>query len=263
MDTKVCTKCKKELPATNECFHVERSCRDGLQGKCKECRKQYYRENKERIKQYRKQWIQENKEHHKQCQKQWIRENKEQRKEYQKQYRQENKERLKQHQKQYRQENKERIVRRNKQYYQENKERIKQYQKQWIRENKEYCVAMNQKRVARLKQLPANLMAREWIYIKDIFNHSCAYCGKHSQKLHQEHFIPLSKNGEYTKHNIIPACKSCNSSKNDKLFQEWYPEQPFYSKERERFIYEHFAKMAQEDGKGNTYSLLMQAEVRV
>ena len=32
-------------------------------------------------------------------------------------------------------------------------------------------------------------------------------------KLEQEHVIPLSKGGALTLHNIVPACRSCNSKK--------------------------------------------------
>jgi 5-methylcytosine-specific restriction endonuclease McrA len=56
------------------------------------------------------------------------------------------------------------------------------------------------------------------------FNNSCAYCGisneecldKTGKSLEQEHIIPISKKGGYTKNNIIPACKSCNNSKSNK-----------------------------------------------
>ena len=36
--TKICTKCKRELPATTEFFHRSRGFKDGLKYKCKECR---------------------------------------------------------------------------------------------------------------------------------------------------------------------------------------------------------------------------------
>ncbi len=56
------------------------------------------------------------------------------------------------------------------------------------------------------------------------------------KRLEQEHFVPISSNGPYTANNIIPACKSCNSSKRDSDFFSWYPKQPFYSKRREAKI---------------------------
>lgn len=96
-----------------------------------------------------------------------------------------------------------------------------------------------QKRKALKKSLPHNLTAEQWKAIKKEFNNQCCYCGKKDKKLTQEHFIPLTKGGEYTINNIIPACKSCNSSKNNKDFFDWYPKQPFYSKEREQKILDY------------------------
>lgn len=79
------------------------------------------------------------------------------------------------------------------------------------------------------------LTTEQWVNCKKEFNNNCAYCGK-KRKLTQDHFIPLSKNGEYSINNIIPVCSSCNSSKLDNNFFEWYPKQPFYSKSREKRI---------------------------
>jgi 5-methylcytosine-specific restriction endonuclease McrA len=86
-----------------------------------------------------------------------------------------------------------------------------------------------------LRSLPHTLTDAEWEEIKRHFGHKCAYCGK-KRPLQREHFIPLSKGGEYTHNNIIPACAECNWSKLDRDFNEWYPAQPFYSEARERRI---------------------------
>ncbi len=59
------------------------------------------------------------------------------------------------------------------------------------------------------------------------------------QRLHQDHFIPLTKGGGYTKENIIPACRSCNASKQNADFEEWYPQYEYYSKEREQKILDY------------------------
>lgn len=75
----------------------------------------------------------------------------------------------------------------------------------------------------------------QWEEIKKHFDYKCAYCGK-DLPLAQEHFLALSKEGEYTLNNIIPSCKSCNSSKATKDFFKWYPNYKNYSKKRERAI---------------------------
>jgi hypothetical protein len=42
----------------------------------------------------------------------------------------------------------------------------------------------------------------------------CAYCGKYADTV--DHIIPRSKGGADVAENIVPCCKSCNSSKKDK-----------------------------------------------
>ena len=69
----------------------------------------------------------------------------------------------------------------------------------------------------------------------EYFNNSCAYCGAKCE-LEQEHFIPVTKGGEYTKNNIITACRSCNASKGNRDFDEWYKNKDFYNKDRENKI---------------------------
>ena len=82
----------------------------------------------------------------------------------------------------------------------------------------------------------SDLTTKEWDNIQTYFDFKCAYCGKGSVQLTQDHVIPLSKGGNYTKSNIIPACRTCNAKKNNKLIDEWYSKQKFYSKNREEKI---------------------------
>jgi hypothetical protein len=94
------------------------------------------------------------------------------------------------------------------------------------------------RRNARKHGLPATFTYEQWINSKNIFNNCCAYCGI-NEILTQDHFTPLSKRGEYTVNNIIPVCHTCNSDKRDLDFFEWYPQQKFYSKQREQRILEY------------------------
>lgn len=48
------------------------------------------------------------------------------------------------------------------------------------------------------------------------FNGCCAYCGVKSDKMEMDHVIPLSRGGQHTKSNIVPACFNCNRSKGAK-----------------------------------------------
>jgi endonuclease I len=75
----------------------------------------------------------------------------------------------------------------------------------------------------------------QWEETLQYFECKCAYCGE-EKKLTYDHFHPFSKGGDFGYGNVIPCCTSCNSSKNNKLFNEWYPKQDFYNKQQETYI---------------------------
>lgn len=104
-------------------------------------------------------------------------------------------------------------------------------------------ISENRRRYQKSK-LDKSLTSKEWNECKKFFNNECAYCGRKMNNLTQDHFIPLSKDGEYSKKNIIPSCRSCNSRKNNKDFYEWYKEDIHYSKERLNKIEEYFRSLA-------------------
>ena len=235
---KVCSKCGIEKKSTNEFFSIKRDSKDGLKTDCKSCQALYRENNKERYAEYHKRYQQVNKESILERTKQYHKENKEHKNEYNKQYYKDNKESFAEQSKQYQQENKERLAEYNKQYRKNNKELLAEYKKQYSQENPEKCVIYKQRREARKRQLDSTLTFEQWENIKQDFNHKCAYCGK-EDKLQQEHLLPLSKGGEYTHNNIIPACGSCNSGKGNKLFHEWYPKYKHYSKKREKQLLQY------------------------
>lgn len=55
-----------------------------------------------------------------------------------------------------------------------------------------------------------------------LLDSSCEYCGS-TDEITIEHRIPLIKGGSHTLDNLTSACKSCNSSKQDKTLEEWCP----------------------------------------
>lgn len=76
--------------------------------------------------------------------------------------------------------------------------------------------ARTQRRRAVLQGVSATLTEQEWQQILSAHNHQCAYCGCSGIKLEQDHVLAISKGGEHTKENVVPACKPCNSSKRDR-----------------------------------------------
>lgn len=58
--------------------------------------------------------------------------------------------------------------------------------------------------------------AEDWLEIVRQHKNRCHYCGK-KRVLTLDHVIPLSKGGLHVIENIVPACRSCNSKKKDKM----------------------------------------------
>lgn len=207
MDTKRCSKCNEELDIS--CFTIKNDAKDGLQGHCKECRKQ-------RGEQYRK----ENKEHIVELAKQHYQANKTQKAEYQRKYRDANPSKNAEYQRKY---------------YESNKPRCAERLRQWQLNNPDKVRQSNQKRRSIKLDILATFTIKEWERVRGHFGNRCAYCGK-KKPLTQDHFYPLSKDGEYAKENIVPACTSCNCSKSNKLFSDWYQTFKYYNVQRERKI---------------------------
>jgi hypothetical protein len=62
-----------------------------------------------------------------------------------------------------------------------------------------------------------DLTDEQWIALKAAWI-GCAYCGVKDKPLQRDCVLPLSRGGRYTLDNIVPACRSCNTSKcNDEV----------------------------------------------
>ena len=62
---------------------------------------------------------------------------------------------------------------------------------------------------------------QEWLDTLELFNNCCAYCLRSDVKVEIDHFMPLSRGGKHTADNLVPACRSCNSSKGNRLISVW------------------------------------------
>jgi len=102
-----------------------------------------------------------------------------------------------------------------------------EYNKKWVRDNPEKIQAKSQRSHYRRKTLEKNyintLTSKEWLDILEVYNYRCAYCDVEFDCENlptRDHIIPLTKGGNNVKENIIPACRSCNSKKNNKLYSK-------------------------------------------
>lgn len=60
--------------------------------------------------------------------------------------------------------------------------------------------------------------------IEELFGGICAYCDRKATSW--DHFIPVSRGGQTIPGNMLPACGSCNSRKNDMDPLEWLDKIP-------------------------------------
>ena len=62
-----------------------------------------------------------------------------------------------------------------------------------------------------------HLSTEQWSALKEAWG-GCAYCGATGTPMQRDCVLPLSRGGRYTLENIVPACRSCNTSKcNDEV----------------------------------------------
>lgn len=204
---KICTKCQQSKPATTEYFSPGKTYRGGLRAICKECRvkataqyrianpnqrKEYRRANRDRINAKVRKYNAANREHV----------NKRQRANYaaNRQWR------LSQR-REYEKVNQAYIAHRNRNYWRANPERMK---------------AKNARRVARERNAPGHHTAADIRQQYKAQKGKCYYCdAKVGDSYHVDHVVPLSRGGSNGPENIVIACVTCNSSKNNRLPHEW------------------------------------------
>ena len=275
VEYKECGRCKEVKTLDN--FSKTKSNWDGLNNTCKQCQKEYREKNKERINQKNREYWAKNKDRLnaqrrerrknnpqevREVQRKWYWNNHKRILELKRKWYWSNREKDLESSRKWREKNKEYKAEYDRQYYEKNKEKIAEYKKQWQKENKERINARNReryksdpnyrasikasyhKREALKRNVLATMTDEEWLECQNYFkdengNLRCAYCNKVIEVATVEHFIPIAKGGTLTKENVLPACLSCNTSKQDKDFFEWYPQQEFYSKEREEKILEY------------------------
>lgn len=89
-----------------------------------------------------------------------------------------------------------------------------------IDRNRQRGVMAAHKRNARLRAVRNDLTLEQWFGIKEFYENKCVYCEATDKPLTIDHIQPISKGGEHTASNIVPACKSCNSRKWNKLLPD-------------------------------------------
>ena len=202
-----CSSCGREKELNQDNFHKKNKGRSGYNSRCKECvsksDKDRYEKNKEK---FRAEKIE------------YYHKNKESRREYQRGY------------------------------YHDNKEKHVEDEKVWRTQNPHKRRIINASNRTKQHGAESSLTEAQWFEVMNVFGCNCAYCGlteeehlfTHGERLHHEHVVPLVMKGDYTIGNIVPSCRSCNSSKGNNNFFEWYSRSNVYDAKREKVLLDYF-----------------------
>ena len=213
--SKVCSKCKRELPLTTEHFYFEKKGKGGFRSICKNCMnsidRQYRETHREAIKENKHLYYEENRE--------IILEQ-------QKSYLQGNRDSIVQYRRFYYEKNKERLLRGNAQYRKDNRAAVNERSRQWSSRNGERKRIACRKRRTLKHSMGYKFNPSDWQTCLNYFHGCCAYCGAQQDFWHvleMEHFIPLSHPDcpGTIPSNIVPACRSCNASKRNNDPYKW------------------------------------------
>lgn len=96
-------------------------------------------------------------------------------------------------------------------------ERVAATKRRWVAAHREQARSVakhaQQRRRADKRNSGGSFTAAQWSAKLSYYNNHCAYCLRLSDKLTMDHMVPLSRGGEHSDENIVPACGSCNSRK--------------------------------------------------
>lgn len=185
--------------------------------KCLRKNRLYYETNKDAVLATCKAWVDRNKDRTVQYKRRYAERHAEALRDRAKQWREDNAEHLKESKKAYYESKRAHYIAKAKEWKNRHPERAKEQRRQWTAANrgkvKAFAAAYEFRRRSLLAQVRNDLMSEQWEAIRRMYKYRCAYCGR-KKPLTQDHITPVSKGGEHTLTNIVPACRSCNSSKN-------------------------------------------------
>jgi 5-methylcytosine-specific restriction endonuclease McrA len=76
------------------------------------------------------------------------------------------------------------------------------------------------RRQNRLSRVDNDLTPDQWQALMEAWE-GCAYCQNPAPALQRDCIMPISRGGRYTLENVVPACASCNASKNNSEVTSW------------------------------------------
>ena len=78
-------------------------------------------------------------------------------------------------------------------------------------------VEQNRKGLQARRGVP--LTQEAWLWWTSLTDRWCHYCDQLATEI--DHVVPVTRGGTGERSNLVPACRSCNASKNNRLLEEW------------------------------------------
>lgn len=217
---KTCPDCSQSKLLND--FHNNRKTKDGKATYCKPCLlargKAYRQANPEKVKQTNKESKAKNYKKAKASTKRWRENNKEK-------YLQSKRDSYQRHIDSNRERQRDR--------YRANPEPYKIRAVEWSKANpeKRYQVTKNwflknpgkaafYQHTRRLRLSTNEVLQIRSSFIKKLYSSPCFYCGS-LELIEADHVIPVSRGGRHSEGNLVPACRTCNRSKQALFIMEW------------------------------------------
>lgn len=113
----------------------------------------------------------------------------------------------------YAQENRERESARGRNWRRENPEKVREINRRYYVGNPGIIKQARETRYARVRGAEiCDLTTEQWIEILKEHDGRCVYCGSEIC-ITKDHDIPVSRGGNHTRNNVVPACRTCNCRK--------------------------------------------------
>lgn len=213
---KRCSQCGETKPY--EAFGKQKAGRGGYRANCRDCCRSYNREYREknavRVKAYNDRYREEHREQHNAKGRKWNQENRERVGENRRRWRKNNPEKVRAAKKRYREKNPEKHRALKRREYETNRATSIARVRQWTKDNPEMRRAQILKRRGMEKNAAGAkyTTAQHIAWRVELYGGKCYYCGAEADTI--DHRISLVNGGSHWPANLVPCCRSCNSSKN-------------------------------------------------
>lgn len=214
--TKRCSRCERNFPATLEYFYAEKRHGPGaLRSTCKACTNAQNKETRDpdKLREYGRKWAEENRDSRRKSVREWRARNLQEQRTREKKVKQADPERLTKSAK----------------WKKDNPEKTRQQRKAYEQKNRYKLNEITRRYFSRKANRPDNFTEKDWQFALDHFGGCCAVCCRPPGLFHtlaMDHWIPISSShcpGTIPA-NMIPLChgiNGCNNSKHNRDPESW------------------------------------------